>query len=47
MCHVEPVRHRVKFPMVEKTSVLSGKANPVFAKLEQMTGEAPKWNYKY
>ncbi len=35
----------VKFPMVEKTSVVSGKANPVFAELEMMTGEAPEWNF--
>ena len=35
----------VKFPMVEKTSVVSGKANPVFAKLEKMTGDAPEWNF--
>jgi len=35
----------VKFPMVEKTSVVPGKANPVFAQLAQMTGEAPEWNF--
>ncbi|HEX4986126.1 MAG TPA: glutathione peroxidase [Burkholderiales bacterium] len=35
----------VKFPMIEKTSVVPGKANPVFAKLEKMTGEAPEWNF--
>jgi glutathione peroxidase len=35
----------VKFPMVEKSSVVSGKANPVFAKLEKMTGDAPEWNF--
>ena len=35
----------VKFPMAEKTSVVSGKANPIFAKLEKMTGEAPEWNF--
>ena len=35
----------VKFPMVEKTSVVSGEANPVFAKLEKMTGDAPEWNF--
>jgi len=34
-----------KFPMVEKTSVVAGKANPVFAQLEKMTGEAPEWNF--
>ena len=35
----------VKFPMVEKTSVVPGKANPVFAQLTKMTGEPPEWNF--
>ena len=35
----------VKFPMVEKSSVVPGKANPVFAQLAKMTGEAPEWNF--
>ena len=35
----------VKFPMVEKTSVVPGKANPIFARLEKMTGDAPEWNF--
>jgi glutathione peroxidase len=35
----------VKFPMVEKTSVVPGRANPVFAQLEKMTGDAPEWNF--
>jgi len=35
----------VKFPMVEKTSVVPGKANPVFAQLAKMTGEPPEWNF--
>ena len=35
----------VKFPMVEKTSVVPGKANPVFAKLEKITGDVPEWNF--
>jgi len=35
----------VKFPMVEKTSVVPGKANPVFAELTKMTGDAPEWNF--
>lgn len=35
----------VKFPMLEKTNVVPGKANPVFAQLEKMTGEAPEWNF--
>lgn len=35
----------VKFPLLEKTSVAPGKANPVFAQLVKMTGEAPTWNF--
>lgn len=35
----------VKFPMAEKTSVVPGKANPVFAQLTRMTGDAPEWNF--
>lgn len=35
----------VKFPMMEKSSVVPGKANPVFAELEKMTGETPGWNF--
>ena len=35
----------VKFPLIEKTSVVPGKANPVFAGLAKMTGEAPEWNF--
>jgi len=35
----------VKFPMMEKTSVVPGKANPVFAQLTQMTTVAPEWNF--
>lgn len=35
----------VKFPMVEKTSVVRGKANPVFSVLAQMTGQSPRWNF--
>jgi glutathione peroxidase len=35
----------VKFPMIEKTSVVPGKANPVFAQLTKMTGDAPEWNF--
>jgi glutathione peroxidase len=35
----------VKFPMVEKTSVVPGKANPVFAELTTMTNDAPEWNF--
>jgi len=35
----------VKFPMMEKTSVVPGKANPVFAHLHKMTAVAPEWNF--
>lgn len=35
----------VEFPMVEKTSVVPGKANPVFAELARMTNDAPEWNF--
>ena len=35
----------VAFPMMEKTSVVKGQANPVFAKLTQLTGDAPEWNF--
>lgn len=35
----------VEFPMMEKTSVVPGKANPVFEKLTKLTGEAPEWNF--
>ncbi|MFN0038338.1 MAG: glutathione peroxidase [Burkholderiales bacterium] len=35
----------VKFPLMEKTSVVSGKANPFFAALASKTGEAPEWNF--
>lgn len=35
----------VRFPMVEKSSVVPGKANPVFAALTRMTGDAPEWNF--
>jgi len=35
----------VEFPMMEKTSVVPGKANPVFKRLAEMTGESPGWNF--
>jgi glutathione peroxidase len=35
----------VQFPMVEKSSVVPGKANPVFSELTKMTGAAPEWNF--
>ncbi len=39
---------KVKFPMIEKTSVVggaAGPANPVYEGLFQVTGERPKWNF--
>src|SRR5258706_2119118 len=35
----------VKFPLMEKSSVVPGKANPVFRELTRMTGDAPEWNF--
>ncbi len=35
----------VEFPMMEKTSVVPGKANHVFERLTKMTGDAPEWNF--
>jgi len=35
----------VKFPLMEKSSVVPGKANPLFAELTRMTGDAPEWNF--
>jgi glutathione peroxidase len=35
----------VKFPLMEKSSVVPGKANPVFQELTRMTGDAPEWNF--
>ena len=37
--------YKVKFPMVEKTSVLAGQANPLHEALFKTTGERPKWNF--
>lgn len=37
--------YKVKFPMVEKTSVLAGQANPLHEALFKVTGERPKWNF--
>lgn len=37
--------YKVKFPMVEKTSVLAGQANPLHEALFKATGERPKWNF--
>ena len=35
---------KVKFPMIEKTSVVAP-ANPVYEALFKATGERPKWNF--
>lgn len=38
----------VKFPMLGKSHVRGGDANPMYALLAKQTGTAPKWNfYKY
>jgi glutathione peroxidase len=37
--------YKVKFPMVEKTSVVAGQANPLHEALFKVTGERPKWNF--
>lgn len=40
--------YAVKFPMVEKSSVTGGAANPLYQQLIKQTGQAPQWNfYKY
>lgn len=36
---------KVKFPMIEKTSVVGSQANPLFEKLFVVTGDRPKWNF--
>ena len=36
---------KVRFPMIEKTSVLAGQANPVHEALFKATGDRPKWNF--
>ena len=36
---------KVRFPMIEKTSVVEGQANPVYEALFKATGERPKWNF--
>ena len=36
---------KVKFPMLEKTSVVEGQANPFYEALYKRTGERPKWNF--
>lgn len=37
--------YRVRFPMMAKTSVAQGTANPLHEALAQATGERPKWNF--
>jgi glutathione peroxidase len=37
--------YRVRFPMMAKTSVVQGTANPLHEALAQATGERPKWNF--
>ncbi|MBL8514358.1 MAG: glutathione peroxidase [Betaproteobacteria bacterium] len=36
---------KVKFPMMEKSSVVGTKVNPLFAGLAKATGESPRWNF--
>ena len=37
--------YKVKFPMIEKTSVVAGQANPMFEGLFEATGQRPQWNF--
>jgi glutathione peroxidase len=37
--------YKVKFPMIEKTSVVEGQANPLHEALFKTTGQRPKWNF--
>jgi glutathione peroxidase len=37
--------YKVKFPLVEKSSVKQANANPVFQELAKSTGEWPEWNF--
>ena len=37
--------YKVKFPMLEKTSVVEGHANPMHEALFKATGQRPKWNF--
>lgn len=37
--------YKVKFPMLEKTSVVGAQANALHEALFQVTGERPKWNF--
>ena len=36
---------KVRFPMIEKTSVVAGQANPVHEALFKATGDRPQWNF--
>jgi glutathione peroxidase len=36
----------VEFPMFEKSSVKTLRANPLFADLSERTGQGPKWNFQ-
>ena len=37
--------YSVKFPMMEKSSVVGPKANAIYQKLSETTGKAPMWNF--
>ena len=37
--------YKVKFPMIEKTSVVGADVNPVYEMLFKATGDRPKWNF--
>ena len=37
--------YKVKFPMLEKTSVVGAQVNPMYEALFKATGERPKWNF--
>ncbi len=37
--------YKVKFPMIEKTSVTGADTNPLHEALFKATGERPKWNF--
>ena len=37
--------YKVKFPMMAKTSVVEGSANPLYEALAKATGQRPKWNF--
>lgn len=37
--------YKVKFPMIEKTSVIGAQTNPLYEGFFKATGERPKWNF--